>query len=172
MSLTWDTLVPAAAPKYSTFEPGFIQMLSTPPKTAAANLDRNGFHTRYSNLVVFPLESGGPSTEMRFSPYTATPGVLFKVTKASSFPRAMKMPSCLCGSMITLAPPFIPPPPRPPLPPPPRPPRPRPPPRPLPPPPRPLPMGDLPPLPPRPPPRPLPGDLPLPSNPILFYFVA
>merc|ERR1719215_2528391 len=91
MSLTWDTLVPAAAPKYSTFEPGLIQMLSTPPRTAAAILDRKGFHTRYSNLVVFPLESGGPSTEMRFSPDQFGHGFEVNGAKASSFPRAMKM---------------------------------------------------------------------------------
>ena len=38
------------------------------------------------------------STEMRFSPYTLSPGVRFFVTSISSLPRATKTPGCLCGS--------------------------------------------------------------------------
>ena len=41
------------------------------------------------------------------------PGVEFKVTSASSFDLAIKTPSCLWASIITLAPPFMPAPPRP-----------------------------------------------------------
>ena len=72
-----------------------------------------------------------------------TPGTRFLVTRASSLPRAIKTPSCLCCSITTLLPPFMPPrpprPPRPPLAPP-------------------LPLPPLPPLsiPPRPPKPPLP----------------
>ena len=51
MSDTWLTVVPEAAPRYSTLLPGLIWMASTPPKMAAANLDRNGFQARYSNLI-------------------------------------------------------------------------------------------------------------------------
>lgn len=51
----------------------------------------------------------------------STPGTMFLVTRASSLPRAMKTPACLCASMMTLEPPAIPPlpplPPRPPRPP-------------------------------------------------------
>ena len=36
MSDTWETDVPAAAPRYRTLEPGLIHMLSTPPRMAAA----------------------------------------------------------------------------------------------------------------------------------------
>ncbi len=49
------------------------------------------------------------STDMRFSPYTDSPGTRFLVTSASSLPRAMKTPACLCGSMTTVFPPRIPP---------------------------------------------------------------
>ena len=52
-SETWDTLVPDAAPKYKTLLPGGMWILSTPPKTAAANLDLKGFQTRYS---IFPVK--------------------------------------------------------------------------------------------------------------------
>ena len=38
MSDTWETDVPAAAPRYRTLEPGLIQMLSTPPRMAAATV--------------------------------------------------------------------------------------------------------------------------------------
>ena len=41
MSDTCDTEVPAAAPRYRTLDPGLIQILSTPPKTAAATGVRN-----------------------------------------------------------------------------------------------------------------------------------
>ena len=76
-----------------------------------------------------------------------TPGTRFLVTRASSLPRAMKTPSCLCCSMTTLLPPFIPPrPPRPPRPP-------LAPPLPLPPPLPPLSIPPRPPKPPLPPPR-------------------
>ncbi len=52
----------------------------------AASLDRNGFQTLYSVFVAggtSPFESAGvlafDSTEMRFSPYTDSPGVRFLV---------------------------------------------------------------------------------------------
>ena len=48
---TWLTVVPDAAPRYNTLLPGFMCMLSTPPRIAAANLDRKGFHALYSILV-------------------------------------------------------------------------------------------------------------------------
>ena len=48
MSETCETVVPDAAPRYSTLDPGFMCILSTPPNIAAASLLRNGFHTRYS----------------------------------------------------------------------------------------------------------------------------
>lgn len=84
-----------------------------PPKMAAANLDRNGFHARYSTLV------SPSSTEILFSPYTDSPGTILRVTSASSFPRQMKTPSCRWGSTVTFLPPLKPPrpPPRPPRPP-------------------------------------------------------
>mmetsp|Transcript_6412 Transcript_6412/g.8900 ORF Transcript_6412/g.8900 Transcript_6412/m.8900 type:complete len:207 (-) Transcript_6412:102-722(-) len=149
MSLTWDTVVPAAAPIYNTLEPGPIWMLSTPPRMAAASLDLKGFQTRYSSFRGLPSGPGGPSTEMRFSPYTSLPGVELRVTKASSLPRAMKTPSWRWASITTLAPPFMPP---------------RPPPRPpLPGGPRPLPPS----LPPRPPPLPRPPGLAPPRPPSL-----
>ena len=50
-SLTCDTVVPDAAPRYSTLLPGPIQMFSTPPTMEAASLERNGFHTRYSTFL-------------------------------------------------------------------------------------------------------------------------
>ena len=40
MSDTWETVVPDAAPKYNTFEPGLMKMSSTPPITAAAIFER------------------------------------------------------------------------------------------------------------------------------------
>lgn len=46
-------------------------MPSTPPRMAAASLDRKGFHTRYSIFDVVPSSLGGASTDMSFSPYTA-----------------------------------------------------------------------------------------------------
>mmetsp|Transcript_16769 Transcript_16769/g.29378 ORF Transcript_16769/g.29378 Transcript_16769/m.29378 type:complete len:231 (-) Transcript_16769:54-746(-) len=167
-SATCDTVVPDAAPRYNTLAPGRMQGFSTPPIIAAAILDRNGFHTRYStfSLVGFPLWSIlSTSTEILFSPYTDSPGTMLRVTRTSSFPDAMKNPGCLCGFTITLDPPFMPPaPPR--LPP--RPPRPglpippRPPPREKPPP-RPPPL-----LPPRPPKEPpLPRGAPKPPRPPL-----
>uniref|UniRef100_A0A2M4CA94 Putative secreted protein n=1 Tax=Anopheles marajoara TaxID=58244 RepID=A0A2M4CA94_9DIPT len=61
-SETCETVVPEAAPRYSTFDPGGIWILSTPPSTAAASFERNGFHTLYSFL------SPSVSTEIRFSP--------------------------------------------------------------------------------------------------------
>lgn len=73
------------------------------------------------------------SAEIRFSPYTSEPGTKLRVTKASSLPRAMNIPSWRCGSITTVFPPLNPPPPPPrpppprPRPPPPRPPAPRPP---------------------------------------------
>ena len=126
ISATWLTLVPLAAPRYNTFVPGAMKILSIPPNTPAASLLRNGFHTRYSILV---LSTPPPpvSTEIRFSPYTDSPGTRFFVTSMDSLPLAIKIPSCLCGSMITVEPPLAPPrplylPPRPPGPPRPRPP--------------------------------------------------
>ena len=50
MSETCETVVPEAAPRYRTLLPGFIWILSIPPKMAAASLERNGFHTLYSTL--------------------------------------------------------------------------------------------------------------------------
>jgi hypothetical protein len=50
ISETWDTVVPEAAPRYKTLDPGFIQMFSTPPTMAAASLDLKGFHALYSIL--------------------------------------------------------------------------------------------------------------------------
>ncbi|EDL01652.1 mCG145879, partial [Mus musculus] len=102
-----------------------------------------------------------------------SPGTRFFVTRASSFPRQIKTPSCRCGSTITFFPDWFPllpprPPPRPRLPPdwkpPPRPP---PPPRPLkPPPPPPRPPPPKPPRPPLPPPLPpLSPKPPLPPKP-------
>ena len=49
-SETCDTLVPEAAPRYNTLAFGLICILDIPCKIAAANLDRKGFHTRYSIL--------------------------------------------------------------------------------------------------------------------------
>ena len=40
MSETWDTLVPEAAPRYSTLAAGLMWMLSTPAITAAAARQR------------------------------------------------------------------------------------------------------------------------------------
>lgn len=54
MSETWDTVVPDAAPRYSTLAPGLIWILSTPPTMAAASLLLKGFHTRYSILPSSP----------------------------------------------------------------------------------------------------------------------
>lgn len=99
---TWDTVVPEAAPRYKTFEPGPIQMFSTPPTIAAASLERKGFQTRYSTFL--PSAS---STFTVFSPYTVLPGTMLSVTRASSLPRATNTPGCLWGSMMTLAPPFM-----------------------------------------------------------------
>jgi len=50
MSDTWLTVVPEAAPRYKTLEPGLMYMFPTPPMMAAANFDRNGFQARYSIL--------------------------------------------------------------------------------------------------------------------------
>ena len=59
---------------------------------AAASLERKGFHTRYSVLVgagVLPFSAAGVdplegrsllSIEIRFSPYTASPGAWLRVT--------------------------------------------------------------------------------------------
>lgn len=51
MSETWDTVVPEAAPRYMTLAPGLMWIWSTPPKMAAASLERNGFQALYSILV-------------------------------------------------------------------------------------------------------------------------
>lgn len=51
MSETWDTVVPEAAPRYMTFAPGLMWILSIPPKMAAASLERKGFQALYSILV-------------------------------------------------------------------------------------------------------------------------
>jgi len=81
---------------------------------AAANFDLNGFHTLYSvffspTYIKIETETHGrhsnrarfevgsftgvlTSTDMRFSPYTDSPGTPFNVTKTSSFPRAMNTP--------------------------------------------------------------------------------
>lgn len=60
---------------------------SRPPNIPAASLDLNGFQTLYSVFVAggtSPFESAGvllafDSMEMRFSPYTDSPGVRFLV---------------------------------------------------------------------------------------------
>lgn len=65
MSDTCDTLVPEAAPRYSTLPPGLMWMLSTPASTEAASLDLNGFQTLYS---VFSPSAA--STLILFSLYT------------------------------------------------------------------------------------------------------
>ena len=44
----WLTVVPLAAPRYRTLQPDGMCILSTPPRIAAASLDRKGFHTVYS----------------------------------------------------------------------------------------------------------------------------
>lgn len=51
ISETWDTVVPEAAPRYMTFAPGLMWIWSTPPKMAAASLERKGFQALYSILV-------------------------------------------------------------------------------------------------------------------------
>ena len=76
ISATWLTLVPLAAPKYRTLWPGLIKISSNPPNTPAANLLRNGFQTRYSVFV----PSTSLSIDIRFSPYTDSPGTIFLVT--------------------------------------------------------------------------------------------
>lgn len=91
--------MPLAAPKYKTLQPGRTKISSKPPRIPAASLLLNGFQTRYS---VFVAGAAGPSpfmiglaldsTEMRFSPYTDSPGVRFLVMSRSSFPRATKTP--------------------------------------------------------------------------------
>lgn len=86
MSDTWDTVVPDAAPRYMTFEPGLMWIWSTPPKMAAASFDRKGFHALYS-IFVSPS-----STFILFSPYTDSPITMFFVTRASSLPRQMNTP--------------------------------------------------------------------------------
>jgi hypothetical protein len=43
LGVPWDTEVPLAAPRYKTFFPGAIKILSIPPITAAANFERKGF---------------------------------------------------------------------------------------------------------------------------------
>lgn len=50
MSETWETVVPEAAPRYSTLHPGLMWIWSTPPRMAAASLERKGFQARYSIL--------------------------------------------------------------------------------------------------------------------------
>ena len=40
---------------------------------AAASFDLKGFHTRYSSFMGLPSAPTGPSTWMRFSPYTSLP---------------------------------------------------------------------------------------------------
>lgn len=65
MSDTWETLVPEAAPRYSTLPPGLMWMLSTPASTEAASLDLKGFHTLYSVFSPSPA-----STLILFSLYT------------------------------------------------------------------------------------------------------
>lgn len=91
ISETCDTVVPLAAPKYSTLAPGAIHILVTPPKIAAPNLDLNGFHARYS--LFSPVPS---STEIRFSPYTVVPGTRLSVQSTSSLGDfAIYTPACL-----------------------------------------------------------------------------
>mmetsp|Transcript_74551 Transcript_74551/g.216254 ORF Transcript_74551/g.216254 Transcript_74551/m.216254 type:complete len:231 (+) Transcript_74551:346-1038(+) len=88
-------------------------MAPMPPTIPAPSFERNGFQTRYS---IFSSLSSLSATS-RFSPYTDSPGTMFFVTKESSLPFDTKTPSCLCGSMITFAPPLpLPPLPLPPLP--------------------------------------------------------
>ncbi|KAM7336038.1 hypothetical protein ACRRTK_004531 [Alexandromys fortis] len=60
---------------------------STPPRIAAASLERKGFQARYSIL------SSPSEIETLFSPYTDSQGTRFFVTRASSFPREIKTPS-------------------------------------------------------------------------------
>src|SRR5689334_8827395 len=49
-SLQCDTVVPDAAPRYNSLQPGLMKIFSTPATMAAATLERKGFHTRYSTL--------------------------------------------------------------------------------------------------------------------------
>ena len=69
MSDTWLTVVPLAAPRYKTLEPGFMWILSTPPRIAAANFERNGFQARYSNLF-------SPSWKRHARTYSDTDDIL------------------------------------------------------------------------------------------------
>lgn len=91
ISATWLTLVPLAAPRYRTLAPGLIKISSSPPNTPAANLLRNGFQTRYSVFV----PSTPLSIDIRFSPYTDSPGTRFLVTNICSLPLAINTPGCL-----------------------------------------------------------------------------
>lgn len=72
ISDTWDTLVPEAAPKYKTFEPGLMWILSTPDKIEAASFDLKGFQILYSIFWVTP-SAPGTSEHTLFSPYTLSP---------------------------------------------------------------------------------------------------
>lgn len=63
------------------------------------------YHIFLLNSLIF---SKLTSTVILFSPYTASPGTMLRVTNASSFPRAIKTPACLCGSIITFLPPWKP----------------------------------------------------------------
>ena len=67
MSETCETLVPDAAPKYRTFKPGLMWMLSTPERMDAASLDRKGFQILYSIFCVAP-STPGISELILFSP--------------------------------------------------------------------------------------------------------
>ena len=57
-------------------------MFLIPPTIAEAILDLNGFQTLYSVFDSVALSS----TVTLFSLYTDSPGVIFLVTRASSFP--------------------------------------------------------------------------------------
>ncbi|KAE9532299.1 hypothetical protein AGLY_009922 [Aphis glycines] len=78
------TIVPLAAPKYNTFDPGGIWISSIPPNIAAANFDLNGFHTRYSILspscIFFTAcnEDSGMTMRLNYNFFTA-----FEATRSS-----------------------------------------------------------------------------------------
>jgi len=78
MSETWETLVPEAAPRYSTLPPGLMWMLSTPAKTDAASFDLKGFHTLYS---VFSPSAA--STLILFSLYTLHADCVDQICRAA-----------------------------------------------------------------------------------------
>ena len=56
-------MVPEAAPRYRTLAPGLMWIFSTPPRMAAASLERNGFQTRYSTFSPCTPSLGGNYTK-------------------------------------------------------------------------------------------------------------